>query len=131
RSQHQRFSFLIEIIAPIGARERKALFARGSAPRPSLLPLGVLLVRDLLHPSDSRVVLHFGNGDMGHRAVGRRAVPVLLARLEPDDVAGPDLLDRAALPLRAPETGGDKQRLPERVRMPRGARARLEGDSGR
>jgi len=56
---------------------------------------------------------------------------VLLVRLEPDDVAGSDLLDRAAFPLRAAETGGDKERLAERVRMPRGARARLKGGSGR
>ena len=68
---------------------------------------------------------------MRHRAIGRCAVPVLLARLEPGDVAGSDLLDRTTFPLHAAETGGDKERLAERVRMPRGTRARLEGDSGR
>ena len=88
-------------------------------------------VRDLLHPGDGRTVLPLRNGDMRHRAIGRRAVPVLLTRLEPDDVAGSNLLDQATFPLRAAETGGDKQRLAERVRMPGGARARLEGDSGR
>ena len=55
-------------------------------------------------------------------------MPVLLARREPDDVAGADLLDRAALALHAAEAGGDEQRLAERVRVPRGAGARLEGD---
>ena len=33
--------------------------------------------------------------------------------------------------LHAAETGGDKERLAEWVRMPRGTRARLKGDSGR
>ena len=48
---------------------------------------------------------------------------------EPDHVAGPDLLDRAALALRPAAAGGDDQRLPERMRVPCGARARLEGDA--
>ena len=60
----------------------------------------------------------------------RRAVPVLLAGREPDDVAGPDLLDRAALALRPAAAGGDDQRLAERMRVPGGARAGLEGDAG-
>ena len=60
--------------------------------------------------------------------VGRRAVPVLLARREPDDVARPDLLDRPALALHAAAAGQHDQRLTERVRVPRRARAGLEGD---
>ena len=51
--------------------------------------------------------------------VGAGAVPVLLARREPDHVAGPDLLDRPA-PAAAtqPQPGRDDQRLAERVGVP-------------
>ena len=62
--------------------------------------------------------------------VGRRAVPVLLARREPDHVAGPDFLDRPALALRPAAAGRHDQRLAQRVRVPRGPGARLEGDAG-
>ena len=60
-------------------------------------------VGHLLHPVDGFAVLDLLDGDMGHRGGRRRAVPVLFARREPDDVAGPDFLDRAALALRAAE----------------------------
>ena len=43
------------------------------------------------------------------------------SRLEVDAVAGPDLLDRAALALAAADALGDEDRLPERVRVPGGA----------
>ena len=46
-----------------------------------------------------------------------------------DDVAGPDFLDRAALALRRAAAGGDDQRLPQRMGVPGGARAGLEGDA--
>lgn len=49
------------------------------------------------------------------------------ARLEPHDVAGPDLLDRPALALHAAAPGGHHQCLSERMRMPGRARARLKG----
>ena len=62
---------------------------------------------------------------------GRRgAVPVLLARLEPDHVARPDLLDRPALALDPAAARRHDQRLAERVGVPGRARARLEGDQG-
>ncbi len=61
-------------------------------------------------------------------AVGDGAVPVLLARREPDHVAGADFLDRAAFALHPAAAGGDDQDLAERMRVPRGAGAGLEGD---
>src|SRR3954469_20117584 len=49
----------------------------------------VLLVGDVLHPLDHLAVEPLLDGDVGHRRGGRRPVPVLLARREPDHVAGP------------------------------------------
>ena len=60
----------------------------------------------------------------------RSAMPVLLPGREPDHVARPDLLDRSALALHPAAAGGDDQRLAQRMGVPRGARARLEGDAG-
>ena len=56
----------------------------------------VLLVADLFHPVDDLAVELLLNGDMRHRRRRRGAVPMLLAGREPDHVAGPDFLDRAA-----------------------------------
>jgi hypothetical protein len=53
---------------------------------------------------------------------------MLLAGREIHDVAGPHLLYRTALALNAAKSEGDDDRLAERVRVPRGARAWLEGD---
>src|ERR1700733_11888291 len=41
-----------------------------------------------------------------------------------------DLLDRAAFALGPAAAGGDHERLAERMSVPRGARAGLEGDRG-
>ena len=49
---------------------------------------------------------------------------------EPDDVARPDFLDRAALALHPAAAGRDDQRLAQRMGVPGGARAGLEGDAG-
>ena len=67
---------------------------------------------------------------MRHGGRRRGAVPVLLAGRKPDDVAGPDFLDRAALALRPAAAGGDDQGLAERMGVPGGAGAGLEGDAG-
>src|SRR3954462_7330774 len=60
-------------------------------------------------------------------------MPVLFTWRKPHDVTGPDLFYRSAPALRASETGSDDQRLPERMGVPRGARAGLErhGRAGR
>src|SRR3954451_7267260 len=73
-------------------------------------------------------VLLLLDGDVAHGGRGRRAVPVLLARLEPDHVPPPDILDGPALALDPAAAGGDDQRLAERVGVPGRARAGLEGD---
>src|SRR3954470_6956864 len=60
----------------------------------------VLFVADLFQPVDGLAIQSFVGCGLLHGGVPTRAMPVLFARLEPDDVAGPDLLDRPALPLR-------------------------------
>ncbi|EPE97987.1 hypothetical protein RGCCGE502_13954 [Rhizobium grahamii CCGE 502] len=52
---------------------------------------------------------------------------MFLTRFEPDDVAGADVFDRSAFALRATAAGEDDQRLTERMGMPCGASAGLEG----
>ena len=51
-----------------------------------------------------------------------------IARVEPDDVARPDLLHRVALALRESEPGGDDRGLAERVSVSSGACAGFESD---
>src|SRR6266478_42987 len=88
----------------------------------------ILLVTDLFHPIDVFAVEPFGNSDMRHRGRRRRAVPVLLTRRKPDDIAGTDFLDRSVLALNPAKAGRDDEGLTERMGMPHGAGARLEGD---
>jgi hypothetical protein len=59
----------------------------------------VLLVCDFFHPIDVLAVEPFRDGDMRHGGRRSRAVPVLLARREPDDIAGTDFFDRPAFAL--------------------------------
>ena len=73
----------------------------------------VLLVGHVLAPRDRTagvvVLLH---GDVDHEAIGRRAVPVVLAGLEEDAVSRVDLLDGAALALAEADALGYPDRLP-------------------
>src|SRR5437879_4996141 len=88
----------------------------------------VLLVADLFHPVDVLAVERFGNGDMRHRGRRCRAMPVLLAGWKPDDIAGTDFFDLSALALRPAKAGRDDEGLTERMGVPCGAGAGLEGD---
>src|SRR6266567_1663763 len=78
----------------------------------------VLLVTDLFHPVDNLPVELFLNGDVRHSRGRRRAVPVLLARRNPDHVPWTDLFDGAAPALRAAAASRDEESLTERMRMP-------------
>src|SRR5262245_42324360 len=88
---------------------------------------GILLVGDVLEPDDMLAVERFLEGNVNHLAVRSGAVPVLLVRREPHRVARPDLADRAAPGLHQPGSGNDRQGLAERMGVPSGPGARLEG----
>jgi hypothetical protein len=97
-----------------------------AGPRDELQSALVLLVSNVLHPIDDPAVERFLNGDMRHRARWGGAVPMLLVRRKPDDVARPDFLNSSALVLRPADTRGDKQRLTKWMRMPGSASTRFK-----
>ena len=85
----------------------------------------------MLEPGDDFAVLvGFLDGDVGHEPVGGGAVPVLLAGLDVDDVAGADLLDVAAAAGDVADAVGDVERLAAGVGVPGGAGAGGEPDVG-
>jgi hypothetical protein len=66
------------------------------------------------------------NGDVRHEAIRSRSVPVLLARLEKDAVAGMNRFDWAAPSPAASDALGHENRLPDGMRVPGGAGAGRE-----
>src|SRR6266571_442480 len=90
----------------------------------------ILLVCDLLHPVDDLAVQFLLDSDVRHRGPRQGAVPVLLSRRAPDNVARTDHLDRATPTLHAATTGRDDQRLAERMGVPVATGARLERHVG-
>jgi len=101
----------------------------GGALQKLLELLPVLVVADLFHPVDNFPVESLLNRDVRHRHSRACAVPMLLSRLEPDDIAGPDFFDQAGPSLDQANTGCNEQRLPKRMRMPRRSGAGFEGDA--
>src|SRR3954447_1780528 len=72
----------------------------------------VLVVRHVVEPRhDVAVVISFLDGHVRHEAFSRRAVPVLLAGLDVDDVAGADLLHPAGAGGDASDPVGHVERL--------------------
>ena len=57
-------------------------------------------------------------------------MPMLLARREPDHIAGVNFFNRIPLALRPPATGHDNQGLTKRMGVPCRSRAGLERDTG-
>src|SRR5947209_17653671 len=90
----------------------------------------VLFVADLLHPVDDLAVEVFQDCDVGHGGGRRRAMPVLLARLAPDDVARSNHFDRTTPALHEPAAGRDDQGLTQRMGVPCGPGAWLKRDAG-
>jgi hypothetical protein len=81
----------------------------------------------MLHPVIHLSVFVSLNRDVSHGSRWRGSMPVFLAGREPDDITGPDLIDRASPMLDPAAPGQDDESLPGRMRMPCGARAGLEG----
>jgi hypothetical protein len=81
----------------------------------------------MLAPSDSTArLIDLLHRDVRHEAVGRRAVPVVLERLEEHAVTGAYDLDLAAVALAEPDALGDVDGLAVGVRVPRSASSRRE-----
>src|SRR5262245_45359570 len=86
----------------------------------------VLIVGDVFHPLDGPAVQGFLDCDVGHCGCPGGTVPMLFARLEPDDIARADLFDGTAQALHPARAGSDDERLTEGMRVPRGPGARFE-----
>ena len=74
-----------------------------------------MLVADLFQPINDLAVEIFLNGDVRYSSGVLSAVPMFFARREPDDIAGMNFFNRAALALRVSAAGVDNQILPERI----------------
>src|SRR5438128_1573584 len=111
--------------SPLGDRAARCVTAAARANS-----LAVLLVADLLHPCHRLAVQLLLEGNVRHRRGRRRPVPVLLAGRKPDHVTRPNFLDWPAPALRPAAACRHDQGLTERMRVPRGPGARLEGDAG-
>src|SRR5213079_3075753 len=91
----------------------------------------VVGVADVVAPGDDVAVLvGLLHCDVGHDAGWGGAVPVVLAGLEEDAVAGSDHFDRAAFALAEADAFGDPDRLAVWVGVPGGAGAGCELDGG-
>jgi hypothetical protein len=66
-----------------------------------------LFIADLFQPVNDLAVEIFLNGDVRHGGGGRCAVPMFFTRRKPDDIAGMNFFNRAALALCASAAGGD------------------------
>jgi hypothetical protein len=82
----------------------------------------------MLEPLNVLAIQRFLNGNVRHRDGCCCAMPMLQAGRKSDHIARTHFLDRSALALNPSQAGRDDQ--PLRVRMPSGARTRLEGDAG-
>ena|SRR5215211_2085647 len=92
----------------------------------------VLLVGDVVTPGRGvGFVVDVLHREVGHEAVRRSAMPVLLTGLEEHAVTGADDLDRSAAPLAQAGALRDVDRLAVGVGVPRGPRARREVNAER
>src|SRR5437870_1476289 len=91
----------------------------------------ILFVAHLLHPLHDLAVEIFLDRDVSHRRRRRCSMPMLLAWRAHDDVNRTNFLDGSAPALHPAAARGHDQGLPERMRVPRGARTGLERDTRR
>src|SRR5256885_13243812 len=87
----------------------------------------ILLVCHMLHPGHRRAVQGFLDSDVRHGTRLGGAVPMLMVGWAPYDVTSANIDALFSFALRPAGPCCDDQGLPERMRVPRGPRARLEG----
>src|SRR6266567_2172924 len=90
----------------------------------------VLFVADLFHPVNRLAVEPLLNGDVCHGGGGCGPMPMFLLRWEPNHVPRTNVLDGATPALDPARACRHNQRLAQRVGVPGGPSARLEGDTG-
>jgi hypothetical protein len=78
----------------------------------------------MLKPRDRDTIHRFLDGNMRHRAIGTRSVPVALPRMENDDIPGGDSFNRTSIALNPAKAIGDEEELAKRMRMPSGTSTR-------
>jgi hypothetical protein len=78
----------------------------------------------MFQPRDRDSIQRFLDGDMRHRAVGTRSVPVALPWVKDDDIARGDSFDRTSIALNPAKAIGDDEKLTKRMRMPSSASTR-------
>jgi hypothetical protein len=71
----------------------------------------------MFKPSDRDYIHRFLDGDMRHRAVGTRSVPVALPWVENDDIPRGDSFNRTTIALNPAKAIGDEEKLAKRMRM--------------
>jgi hypothetical protein len=82
----------------------------------------------MLKPRDRDTIHRFLDGNMRHRAVGTRSVPVALPWVKDDDIPGGDSFDWTAIALNPTKAIGDDEELTKRMRMPSGTSTRRKLD---
>jgi hypothetical protein len=78
-------------------------------------------IRNMLKPRDRDTIHRFLDGNMRHRAIGTRSVPVALPRVKDDDIPGCDSFDWTAIALNPAKAIGNDEKLTKRMRMPSSA----------
>ena len=89
-----------------------------------------MLVGDVFQPIDNLAIEAFLDCDVGEGSSWGSAVPMLLTRRKPNDVAGMNFLDGAAIFLHPAAAGSHDEGLSKGMGVPGGACSRLEGDTG-
>jgi hypothetical protein len=77
----------------------------------------------MFQPRDPNTIQRFLDGNMRHRAISTRSVPVPLPWVENDDIARGDSFNRTAIALNPAKAIGDDEELAKRMCMPSGTSA--------
>src|SRR5262249_44221540 len=81
------------------------------------------------HPVHGLAIELLVDGDVSHRRGWSGTVPMLFVRPDVRDITGADFIDWLAIALDESAPSGHDERLPQRMRVPCRASARLGGDA--